>query len=122
VTITNPAPVVGAYFGRSLAVVGGNRVLIGADGDDTGDLDAGAAYLFSLPPAAAPSLRILNTSTNTLILFWPSPSTGFVLQQNTNLITTNWVASTNAVNDNGDIRYTIVNSTSGNRFYRLFKP
>jgi hypothetical protein len=121
-TITNPAPAVASYFGRSLAVVGGDRVLIGADGDDTGDLDAGAAYLFSLPPAAAPSLRILTTSTNTLILFWPSPSTGFVLQQNTNLITTNWVASTNAVNDNGDIKYATVNSTSGNRFYRLFKP
>jgi hypothetical protein len=34
-------------FGISIAAVGPDKVLIGADGDDTGALDTGAAYLFT---------------------------------------------------------------------------
>ena len=46
-TFTNPTPASNDWFGISVAAVGSDRVLIGADGDDTGALDAGAAYLFS---------------------------------------------------------------------------
>ncbi len=46
-TITNPAPAVGDLFGSSVAVVGSDRVLIGAYGDSAGGTYAGAAYLFS---------------------------------------------------------------------------
>ncbi len=45
-TIANPKPTAGAYFGRAVAGVGTDRVLIGAYGDDTGASAAGAAYLF----------------------------------------------------------------------------
>src|SRR5215471_11484076 len=39
----------------------------------------------------APLLRIILTATNTAVVSWPSPSSGFVLQQNTNgLNTVNW--------------------------------
>jgi hypothetical protein len=44
-------------------------------------------------PAAPPSvpLSITNPQTNALLITWPSESTGgLVLQQNTNLNTTNW--------------------------------
>ncbi|MCL1465890.1 Calx-beta domain-containing protein [Argonema galeatum] len=45
-TFLNPTPSNGDNFGYSVAA-GGNNVLIGASGDDTGALiDAGAAYLF----------------------------------------------------------------------------
>lgn len=70
----------------------------------------------------APELSIQVTSTNTAVIAWDSPATGFGLQQNNDLSTTNWVASTNAVTDNGSTKFIIVNPPSGNRFYRLFKP
>ncbi len=46
-TFTNPTPAIGDQFGNAVAAVGNDRVLIGALGDDTGALSAGAAYLFS---------------------------------------------------------------------------
>src|SRR5216117_2157775 len=38
----------------------------------------------------APLLTIMRTTTNTVAVSWPSPSTGFILQENTNVATTNW--------------------------------
>lgn len=46
-TFTNPAPAAGDWFGYSIAAVGTDRVLIGAFYDDSGAVDAGAAYLFN---------------------------------------------------------------------------
>jgi hypothetical protein len=46
-TFTNPTPAFEDFFGRALAAVGTDRVLIGAYGDNTGAFAAGAAYLFS---------------------------------------------------------------------------
>lgn len=46
-TITNPTPADLDFFGAYVAVLGTDRVLIGAHLDDTGATDAGAAYLFS---------------------------------------------------------------------------
>ena len=54
-----------------------------------------------------------------VLVSWPAPSTGYVLQQNTNLTTTNWVAVTNPpVVANGEKQIT-VSPTVGNRYYRL---
>src|SRR5437667_8561580 len=70
----------------------------------------------------APSLSITLTSTNTVLLSWPSPSTGFALQQNTNsLASVNWSNVSATIQDNGTIKYIIVNPSSANRFYRLLK-
>ena len=44
-TLLNPTPAAGDRFGWPVAAVGGN-VLVGANYDDTGAADAGAAYLF----------------------------------------------------------------------------
>jgi formylglycine-generating enzyme required for sulfatase activity len=46
-TFTNPAPAANDQFGWSVAAVGSDRVLIGANLDDMGATNAGAAYLFS---------------------------------------------------------------------------
>ena len=70
----------------------------------------------------APLLTIFRTPTNTMVVSWPSPSTGFGLQQNGDLNTSNWIASPNPVADNGTNRFIIVNPPAGNRFYRLVKP
>jgi hypothetical protein len=69
--------------------------------------------------AGAPLLSIQYTSTNTAMVYWPSPSTGFNLQVNTNLATTNWIAPAESVTDNGTIKFIIVNPPAGSRFYRL---
>ena len=45
-TFENPTPATEDRFGISVAAIGGN-VLIGANGDDTGATNTGAAYLFN---------------------------------------------------------------------------
>jgi hypothetical protein len=44
------------------------------------------------------------------------------LQQNTNLIGTNWDAPAETINDDGTNRFIIVDPPVGNRFYRLITP
>jgi hypothetical protein len=118
-TINNPAPGIGDGFGSCLAAFGNDAVVIGAPGDG----DVGSAYLFSIPAATSgPSLAIRRTTTNTVVISWPSPSTGFVLQQNTNLSTTNWAISSESVTDNGTTKSISASPGPGNRLYRLFKP
>jgi hypothetical protein len=70
----------------------------------------------------APLLSIATTPTNTVVISWPSPSTGFVLQQNTNLASTNWTAVATPPTDDGSTRSLIVSPPVGNRFYRLQNP
>jgi hypothetical protein len=71
----------------------------------------------------APLLTIARTTTNTVAVFWPSPSTGFTLQQNTNNVNSvNWSDVLTTPSDNGTTKTVIVNPPTGNRFYRLFKP
>ena len=70
----------------------------------------------------APLLTITRTTTNTMAVSWPSPSTGFVLQQNTNGVNSvNWSNVLTAPNDDGTTKTLIVNPPAGSRFYRLKK-
>jgi len=70
----------------------------------------------------SPRITIARTATNTLAVSWPSPSTGFSLQQNTNLSTANWVTPAETINNNGTINFIIVSPPTGKRFYRLQSP
>jgi hypothetical protein len=68
----------------------------------------------------APLLSIFHTSTNTVAVIWPSPSTGWTLQQNTNSVSSaNWSNLTSGIQDDGTTKTLIVNPPTGNRFYRL---
>lgn len=78
--------------------------------------------LYAVPTAGAPLLSIFLTPTNTAVVSWPSPSTGFGLQQNNNIAGTNWITPLEPVQDNGVTRFIIVNPPTGNRFYRLKNP
>jgi hypothetical protein len=70
----------------------------------------------------APLLSIFRTTTNTVAVSWPSPSTDWTLQQNTNgLATLNWSNVTDTLADDGSTWTLVVNPPTGNRFYRLFK-
>jgi hypothetical protein len=70
----------------------------------------------------APVLSVKLTTTNTAMVYWTSPSSGYHLRANTNLVTTNWVTPVESITDNGTIKYIIVNPPTGNRFYRLKNP
>ena len=71
----------------------------------------------------APLLSVTRTTINTVLVSWVSPSTGFDLQVNTNSVASvNWSNAPGPIQDNGTIKYLIINPPTGNRFYRLFKP
>lgn len=70
----------------------------------------------------SPSLFILPTTTNSVVVYWPSPSTDWKLQYNTNLATTNWTAYTDPISDNGITRSVVVTPPSGSKFFRLSNP
>ena len=71
----------------------------------------------------APLLSIFRTATNTVAVTWPSPSTGWTLQVNTNSVASvNWSNVTSGISDNGTTKTLVVNPPTGNRFYRLFQP
>jgi hypothetical protein len=69
----------------------------------------------------APLLRIFRTTTNTVVIAWPAPSTGFSLQQNGDLNTTAWVGA-GAPTVVGSENQVIVSPPVGNKFYRLKFP
>src|SRR5439155_24902248 len=65
-------------------------------------LDGGFWGLISaVQTPGSPLLTIARTATNTVAVSWPSPSTGFSLQQNTNLSTASWVTPAETINNNG---------------------
>jgi hypothetical protein len=85
-------------------------------------LTGGFWALFAIQGTGAPALGIRLTSTNTALVYWPSPSTGFNLQVNSEASSTNWTAPSEAVIDNGTVKFIIVNPPAGKRFYRLKQP
>jgi hypothetical protein len=124
-TINNPTtPATGDWFGYRLAAFGNEGVIISAPFDGTEAPDSGSVYLFSVPSQpTAPSLSIRSTSSNTVAVSWPSPSTGFLVQQNTNGIgSVNWSNVTEAIEDDGSNKTLFVNPTGQSRFYRLVQP
>jgi hypothetical protein len=123
--ITNPATANNDYFACAMASVS-NQLLIGANMDDSGATNAGIVYLFTVGGVspAAPWLSItLDPQLLTINVSWPSPSTNWQLQQNTNSLSpVNWSDVTDAIQDDGTTKSLIVNPPTGNRFYRLHKP
>src|ERR1017187_286375 len=69
-----------------------------------------------------PAPRISLTASNTVVVSWPYPSTGWNLQQNSDLTTTNWVTPSEAVAYNGTNDFINVGRPPGNLFFRLSHP
>jgi hypothetical protein len=84
-------------------------------------LTGGFWALSAVQTPGAPLLAVTLTPTNTVLVSWPYPSTGWNLQQNKDLATTNWLTPAQTVNTNGTINYIIVNPPIGHRFYRLMQ-
>jgi hypothetical protein len=98
--------------------VGTDRVLISGEWEAG---SVGAVYLYSLPPP--PSLTIRRTGFNTVTVSWPATASNFVLQQNTNSVSSsNWSNITSGIQNDGTTKSLVVNPASGTRFYRLATP
>ncbi len=83
-------------------------------------LDGGFWVIAAVQTPGAPTLRIVLTATNTVVIAWPAPSTGYSLQQNSDLNTSNWGPG-GASSVVGNENQVIVSPPLGNRFYRLFR-
>jgi hypothetical protein len=68
----------------------------------------------------APLLTITRAG-GSVVLSWPSSSTGFVLQENSSLATSNWSNVVSVPNDDGTNKSVTISMALGNRFYRLRK-
>jgi hypothetical protein len=80
-------------------------------------------YLDSISFSGQPELSVSRTTTSAVAVSWPSPSTGWVLQQNTNAVSSaNWSNVTSGIQDDGTIKTFSADPATGNCFYRLSKP
>jgi uncharacterized delta-60 repeat protein len=103
----------------SLVMQPDGNILIGGDFRTVGGaLRSNVARLYG---DSAPTLSMARSNAF-LIISWPNSATGFLLQQSTDLTTTNWTTPSEAVTDNGAVKSISVSPTAGNRFFRLFKP
>jgi hypothetical protein len=108
--MVNPATPPGEYFG-TVTIQGGTNIFAVTN-------LASPIFEVSLPPAA---LGIAPSGTN-LVLSWPSPPGGFVLQQNSDLTTTNWLTVTNTQTIINGLNQVFLVPSTGNEFYRLNYP
>jgi hypothetical protein len=94
-----------------VAMTGGNYSLTG-----------GFWSLFAVQTPGAPLLTMtLNPQLSTVTVSWPSPSTGWTLQQNSDLTATSWSTS-GGISDNGTNKSITITSPTGNLFFRLKQP
>ena len=91
-----------------------------AGGDVTSGQNLQAVFNLNLP--AGPPLTIQHTTTNTVVISWPAPSTDFNLQQNTTVKSTNWVDVTITPIVANGLKYVVVSPSLGGQFFRLKYP
>ena len=109
---------------------GGDYTLNGTLGQpDAGTLSVGSYALEGgfWPGIAAPSTTgaptlFIQLSGNSVIIFWPSPSTGFVLQQTASLGRPAWSNVVQVPDDNGTLKSLTITDSPRENFYRLMKP
>jgi hypothetical protein len=82
---------------------------------------SGAIYVSQTQVNSVPPLSI-SPAANQLVISWPTGAAGFVLQQNSNLATTNWIVVTNAVNPTGSQNQVFISPLTTNNYFRLFHP
>jgi uncharacterized delta-60 repeat protein len=86
--------------------------------------DAGGVFGVArlLQDASPVSLKISLTHTNAAVISWPYPSTGWNLQQNSNLQTVNWVTPPETISNDGTNNFMVISPPAGNLFFRLSQP
>ncbi|HEV2330591.1 MAG TPA: hypothetical protein VGY56_17560 [Verrucomicrobiae bacterium] len=116
--------VANASFGTNLTVgdltqlLGTNAAWVGFTGADGGSTSIQTISNFSfnsLPTAA------IQSSAGNLLVFWPDATPGFMLQQNTDLSTSNWIDVTNGPILTNDLTLVTIPAAT-NIFFRLALP
>ena len=113
-TVSNSQYTVNGTIGQHDAggpLTGGNYLVTG-----------GFWSFLAVQTPGSPLLRVFLTATNTAVVAWPAPSTGFHLQQTADIGAPNWAGVTNTVNVVGGENLVIISPPTGNRFYRLAYP
>jgi hypothetical protein len=110
----NYSSIAGSPFANS-----GTRTFTPSGNNADGD---GGWVLVLETSTAPPPLNISVTTTNTVVLTWPSTWPGYSPQQNSDLTTTNWVNATNPVALVTNVYQVISPVLSGQQFYRLMAP
>ena len=85
-------------------------------------LHGGFWSVLAVQSPGAPFLSVRLSATNTVLVSWPTPATGFELQQNPDLTTTNWTNVGLTPADVGADKQVILAPPVGHRFFRLRKP
>lgn len=99
-------PDAGTLSGANYSIAGGFWVLLAA-----------------VQTPGAPVLSIFRTPTNTIAVTWPATFANWTLQENpTSVSSVNWSNITSAIQDDGTTKTFLIQSPTGNRFYRLWKP
>jgi hypothetical protein len=75
--------------------------------------------IFAVQTAGAPTLGIKVVGGNSVMVYWPSATTGFNLQMNPDLNPVNWTAPSQTINDDGTHKYIIIAPPTGNAYFRL---
>lgn len=70
-------------------------------------------------PPVPPTLTIQLTGPETAVVSWPSPSTGFILETNVILSTSNWFEYVGTINTNSLSNSVTISPALGNLFFRL---
>jgi hypothetical protein len=97
---------------------------------DTGAMEGGDFSLMGgfwaviglVQEPGSPRLTINQSGPATFVLSWAYPSTGFALQQSSDLSATNWASVTNAAALVGDQWQVTWSPLAGRNFFRLRKP
>jgi hypothetical protein len=69
-----------------------------------------------------PQLSLVAPQAHSLVIAWLTNFSGYVLQQNSNLRTTNWVTAPETVTNMSDNYQATISMTNGPRFFRLQQP
>ena len=91
-------------------------------------VSASSSYTFtnlvnqSLVANFGPKLMLPPSPPHSMLLSWLTNVPGYQLQQNTNLLTTNWVNATAPVTTVGTNYQANITTTNGPRFFRLYHP
>ena len=89
----------------------------GADGGSTSIQTITNFVFISIPPVG-----IEANPGNSELIVWPAAVTGYQIQQNGNLATTNWTYITNGIIVTNGLNRAAVPLNSSNAFYRLILP
>jgi hypothetical protein len=108
--VINPATPPGNYSG-TVTIQGGTDIF------GAGNL-TNQTFQILLPPAALS----ISASGGNIIFSWPSPPGSFVLQQISDLTTTNWTAVTNTVATTNYLNQVMFPPAAASQFYRLEYP